>query len=69
VRLAVGLAAGLVVADVMALERVTRAVVVIETAMPIAFLWPIYAKDAWKEFAASLAVGLVALPFLVAFLI
>jgi predicted permease len=64
-RLAIGLAAGIVVAEGLPLEGVTRTVVILETAMPIAFLWPIYAKDGWPSFAASLLVGLVALPFLV----
>jgi len=68
-RLAVGLAAGFSVAHYLALEPVTRAVVILETAMPIAFLWPIYAKESWPAFAASLAVGLAALPFLAAYLI
>ena len=68
-RLAVGLIAGFVVADALALDHIARAVVILETAMPIAFLWPIYAKSGWNEFAASLAVGLAALPFLVAYLI
>jgi malate permease and related proteins len=68
-RLAIGLIAGIVVAEGLSLQGITRAVVILETAMPIAFLWPIYAKESWPSFAASLLVGLAALPFLVTFVI
>jgi len=68
-RLGIGLIAGFVVAGALGLDGVSRIVVVLESAMPIAFLWPIYAKGGWNEFAASLAVGLAALPLLVAYLI
>jgi len=64
-RIAVGFAVGVVVADVLGLEHLSRAAVILETATPVAFLWPSYTKDGWAEFGASLAVGLVALPLLV----
>ena len=73
-RFAVGLAAGYAVAEGLSLDGITRAVVLIETAMPVSFLWTVYAtrdgkgEAAWPAFAASLAVMLAALP-LMAFLV
>jgi predicted permease len=69
VRLAIGLTAGIAVAEGLGLDGLIRAVVILETAMPVAFLWTIYTKDAWSSFAGSLLVGLLALPFLAAWLI
>jgi predicted permease len=68
-RLAIGLVAGVAAASALGLDGTPRAVVVLESATPIAFLWPIYARTGWDEFAAALAVGLAALPVLVAVLI
>ena len=68
-RIAIGFAVGVVVAEVLALEHLARAVVILETATPVAFLWPVYVKDGWAEFGASLAVGLAALPFLVLYVL
>lgn len=68
-RIAVGVAVGIGVAELLALEHLSRAAVILETATPIAFLWPIYVKNGWAEFGASLAVGLAALPFVVLYVL
>ena len=74
-RVGIGLAAGLAVAAALGLDGAARAVVVLETAMPVALLWPIYraraavSDGALAETAASIVVGLIVLPGLVVWLV
>jgi predicted permease len=74
-RIGIGLVAGIAVTAVLGLNGPTRAIVILETAMPVALLWANYraraaaADGAWGETAASIVLGLVVLPALVVWLL
>jgi hypothetical protein len=74
-RVGIGLAAGLAVAAALGLDGAARAIVILETAMPVALLWPIYraraadSDGALAETAASIVLGLIVLPGLVVWLV
>jgi hypothetical protein len=71
----IGLAAGWAVAAALGLDGTARAIVILETAMPVALLWPVYRARAaasdggLAETAASIIVGMIVLPGLVVWLV